>query len=246
MRQVPSYCVDHMVVLAIYHIPSSKHQSSNSQRRGIPILSCQRSRTEYCWSCRVEKESRCGNLIPDPQRYKKKDLRRRWQGLQFSNRSYPIRGVRKPLQERSCSFKAAFTCIMAGIRPKEDGFSSDSWVFYCCRSVSPWDAAITYRFPPKWGEGRDEKVYCIPTDYPSRVSGYTAFGHSDSTQSQAIIMRMHLRPAKILLRFKPFSLVEGLRRGNNLLGFPHNMDGWSNKSQSITLKIIVLDLGFPL
>lgn len=86
------------------------------------------------------------------------------------------------------------------------------------------------------GGGRDEEVDCIPTDYPARVRrGYTAFGHSDNIQeskSQVIIMRMrnlHLRPAKILLRFKSFSLVEVVRRENNLLGFPNTrMDAPTN------------------
>ena len=108
---------------------------------------------------------------------------------------------------------------------------------------------LPYSTPMGNGEkgGLRKYVGCIPADYPPRVrSGYTAFGHSDSIQankSQAIIMRMrtrHLRPAIILLRFKPFSLDEGLRRGNNLLGFPHSADGWSNKSQSITMRTIVL------
>lgn len=46
-----------------------------------------------------------------------------------------------------------------------------------------------------------------------------------------------------MLHFTLFFLVEGLRRGNNRLGIPHTVGLlWSNKSQCITRKAIVLTL----
>lgn len=58
---------------------------------------------------------------------------------------------------------------MAATRPREESFSSDSWIFYRCRSASLWDAAITYSFMPKMGDERDEEADYIPADYPSQV-----------------------------------------------------------------------------
>lgn len=54
-------------------------------------------------------------------------------------------------------------------QPKEESFSSYSWVYYRCRSASLLDAAITYRFTPKRGKERDQEADCIPADYPSQV-----------------------------------------------------------------------------
>lgn len=198
----------------------------NVRWRETTILVCHRSRTEHLWSFRAESwelrqhESRCGNLIPDPHKYKR-DLRRRWQGLQFSNRSLPIRGAPETLVKTLMSLQSVFY-LHHGCHPTKGR------KFFLGQFEFPIVAdPLRYEMQPsptvlrrKGGKRGIREADCIPADYPSQVrSGYTAFGHSDSIQankSQVIIMRMrirHLRPATILLRFKLFSLFEGLRRG---------------------------------
>lgn len=161
------------------------------------------------------------------------DLRSRWQGSQFSNRSLPICGAPKTLAKTLMSLqKCPLLAWWLPPQPKEESFSSYAWVSYRCRSASLLDAAITYRFTPKRGKERDQEgIASPPTIRLKSKSGYTAFGHSDSIQankSQMIILRMrmrirHLRPATILLHFKLFFLVDALRRGNYHLSIPHTV-----------------------
>lgn len=134
------------------------------------------------WESR-QNESRRGKLIPDAHKYEK-DLRRRWQGLQFSNRSLPIRGAPKTLAQTLMSLQSVFY-LHHGCHPtRDESFSSDSWVFHSCRPASLWDAAIIYLLRRKGGKrGIGKRIASPPTIRLKSESGYTAFGHSDSIQA---------------------------------------------------------------
>lgn len=110
---------------------------------------------------------------------------------------------------------------MAASRPKEESFSSDSWVSYRCRSVSLWDAAITYSLCRKWGDKRDQETDCIPADYPSQVTL-----HLGTQTVFKQIMRMRIPaspPCHTILAFHTVLLGWAFRGAETILWAFHTL-----------------------
>lgn len=188
------------------------------------------------------------------------DLRSRWQGSQFSNRSLPICGAPKTLAKTLMSLqKCPLLAWWLPPQPKEESFSSYAWVSYRCRSASLLDAAITYRFTPKRGKERDQEADCIPADYPSQVKKWLHCIWALRQYSGKQIANDNLAHAHAHSASPPcyntvaFQIVLlGWRFKAGKLSTEHSThcgsatDRLSNKSQCITLEIIVLTLLFPL